>query len=81
MVNAFDDTDTLGGQVTRLAKSQNIDASASTDRGEKNLEWAGGAGYGRLIGSYREVPKVGVYSGTAGEIDDHFHEILLHTIR
>jgi hypothetical protein len=81
MVNAFDDTDTLGGQVTRLSKSRNIDASAGSDRGEKNLEWARGAGYGRLISSNSEVPKVSVYSGTAGEIDYHFHTILLYTKR
>jgi hypothetical protein len=79
MADTFDDADTLGGQVTRLAKAQNVDASAGSDRGEKNLEWAGDTSDGRLIGSNSEVPKVGVYSGTTWEIDDHFHEVLLHT--
>jgi hypothetical protein len=78
MVDTFDDADTLGGQVARLAESQNVDAGACPDRSEKNLEWARGTCDRRLISSNSEVPKMGVYSGTAREIDDHFHAILLH---
>jgi hypothetical protein len=79
MVDTFDDTDTLGGQVARLAESQYVDAGTCPDRSEKNLEWARGTCVRRLIGSNSEVPKVGVYLGTTREIDDHFHEVHLHT--
>jgi len=78
MVDTFDDADTLGGQVARLAESQNVDAGTGPDRSEKYLKGARGTCDGRLIGSNSEVPKVSVYSGTAREIDDHFHAALLH---
>jgi hypothetical protein len=81
VVNSFDNADAFGWEVALLAKSQDIDPGASPYGREENFEGTGGGGSRRLISCNSEGTKMGVHTGTAREVDDHFHLLYLHKKR
>jgi hypothetical protein len=58
----FHDVDALSGQVTLLAKAQNIYPCTGTNGRKENLERAGSASNRRLVGGDGEGFKVGVHA-------------------
>jgi len=73
VIDPLDDADAFGWEVALSAKAQNIKPGAGANGGEKNFERAGGGGSGGLVRLHSEGSKMGVHTGTAGEVDNHFH--------
>jgi hypothetical protein len=82
-VYALDDAHSIGGNASLLAKAKHINPSAGSDRGKKDRERRGRARHGRLVGGDSKLAEVGVYAGTAREVNYHFHTShysLLHNV-
>lgn len=73
-MRALQDLDALCGEVALLTETQNIDARAGCEGREKQLEWSRRSLCGSLICGDRELAKVCIHAGAAGEVDANFHE-------
>ena len=69
------DADAVSGNVPLLAEAKHVDACAGSNGRKEACEGSRRAGHGGLVGRDGELTEVGVHTGAAGEVDDHFHEI------
>lgn len=79
-VDALNDADILGGEISFFAEVEDIISCAGPNGGEEGSEWGGGrikaAVLERLVGFDCVWAEVGVYTAATGEIYDEFHNFL-----